>query len=177
MAQMARKWTMNRLHTLYTDALDQFGPFNSWENKTSPGYGRDKEFETFINRYAMAFNVTFGSILYKFRALSSGEAWKGTGVVSEKMRDLVVAYEAGFIMVKDFPTYVLLSFDCSDDKDEKVSIFNDKQPEALSGLRAGCNQQAFGLPGSNITAKDSPKSGIVDNLACLAARASVKGSD
>lgn len=105
---MRRVWTREAYDLLYRQLVLKFGPYNSWENITSPGKEQSAEFERFCELFAQTIGANSA------RAVQHQISWS-LPIPADQKRDwppsrarnailnMAAAFNAGFIDNTAFP--------------------------------------------------------------------------
>lgn len=95
---------------MYTSLVRKFGPYSEWENKYSPGYGRNSEFEEFKRFIAdlVAFDsgqpTTPGAVDQQIAwAVTKQTNIKSVGHVYTYIQNVSAALRCGFLKSDDLP--------------------------------------------------------------------------
>jgi len=107
---MTEIWTGNVRRTLYEKVVEQFGPFDQWERKHSPGRGLDQKYDEFCERFAGWLGATSGEavkhqISFAMPETASERTWE-EGHARTAILNKAAALEAGFIENKHLPNLV-----------------------------------------------------------------------
>ncbi len=108
-------WTYDTLKSMYSCIVAEFGPRAEWEKQTSPGHGLDNKLEEFCVAFAQKVgaespDAVKAQMRWPLNRVSfNGQKLDTTGYAMQMMKNLVAAYDAGFITSTDVPLFVLKS--------------------------------------------------------------------
>jgi len=104
-----RIWTEVRRRVLYSNLVRKFGPCSSWEKATSPGKGRDQEYQRFLAEFAKHVGAKSAEAVAHQIAFSKpirGIArWEQSQAITAVL-NLAAAFNAGFITQADIPDLI-----------------------------------------------------------------------
>jgi hypothetical protein len=100
-------WTGDVRRVLYKRLVEEFGAFEKWEKKNSPGRGLDQQFREFCDAFAKAIGAKSGDavqhqIRFAMPESENGSTWEG-GHAQTAIMNKAAALEMGFIQDKHLP--------------------------------------------------------------------------
>lgn len=99
-------WSGEVRRVLYQRLVVQFGPYSEWKNKTSPGGGRDEEYNDFCGSFAQAVGAKSQEAVRHQIRFAMPETTRGTSWgrhAQTAILNKAAALEAGFIEDKHLP--------------------------------------------------------------------------
>lgn len=91
-------WTHGERAILYELLLEKFGPYEEWEHQTSPGFGREKEYDRFCETFAELIGAAnVDAVKYKVNSLARDRTVARHNIGTEVILNKASAYLAGFI--------------------------------------------------------------------------------
>jgi hypothetical protein len=106
MAHEPAIWTGDARRLLYGRLVKLFGPYDQWKKTSSPGGGKDTEFDEFCDGFAKVVGANSGDavkhqVRFALPETQSGSTWGGQK--QNAILNKAAALEAGFIRDKHLP--------------------------------------------------------------------------
>jgi hypothetical protein len=99
-------WTLEVRQLLYRRLVEQFGPYNTWEQATLPGRGLNEDYREFCTSFAVTVGASSGQavqlqIAYALTISPQQAAYLREVNIGTTLLNKATAYEEGFITEAD----------------------------------------------------------------------------